>query len=153
MLPSSVSLPFLFCLTILGWYFHRVCRLTDLMNGNREQSLPPRFANLRFLPPFFFLQKQYIPNIYIDTFVKRMKYIYWQAQVRITLYYFILRSVSSYKYEITEMEMPAHDANWGKWNFNAYLPHGTPTTFVAQQQTKCSVNILIRFKMFSKIER
>ena len=53
------------------------------MGGKREGRA--QLANLPFLAPFLSFQKQYILNIYNDIFVKLMKYIYWQVQIRVTL--------------------------------------------------------------------
>ena len=60
-----------------------MCRLTDLIGGKREG--PVQFANLPFLALFSSFWKQYILNIYIDIFVKLMKYINWQVQEGVTL--------------------------------------------------------------------
>ena len=94
---SLVSRPFRFLLTILGWYFERVRRFTDVMGGKREGLA--QFANLPFLARFLSFQKQYILNIYNDIFVKLMKYICWQVLVRVTLcdsFHTYIRCVSSY---------------------------------------------------------
>ena len=80
---SLVSRPFRFRVTILAWNFDRICRLMDLMGGKREGLA--QFANLPFLAPYLSFQKQYILNIYISVFVTLMKYIHWQAQVRVNL--------------------------------------------------------------------
>ena len=76
-----VSWPFRFRLTILGWYFDRVCRSTDLIGEKREGLA--QFANLPFLAPFLSFQKQYFLNIYIDVFVQLIKFIYWQVQLKV----------------------------------------------------------------------
>ena len=80
----------LFASASLLWYFDRACRLRNLMRRKREGGKGKReglaqFANLPFLAPLLSFQKQYILNTYINTFVKLMKYIYWQVQVRLTL--------------------------------------------------------------------
>ena len=53
------------------------------MGGKREDLA--QFANLPFLEPFLSFQKQCIQSIYIDIFVKLMKYFHWHVQVRVTL--------------------------------------------------------------------